>query len=81
MASVESVELSERFTSSVLSVTSSNSPRNEQTLPPVDRGTGAWSFVSVLSFLPPSPLLIAPQLAAAFLVEALVWGMPMTFGG
>ncbi|KAJ7125762.1 major facilitator superfamily domain-containing protein [Mycena crocata] len=36
---------------------------NESTLPPVDSGFGAWSF-----------------LAAAFVVEAMVWGFPDAYG-
>ncbi|KAF5367010.1 hypothetical protein D9758_003844 [Tetrapyrgos nigripes] len=41
-----------------------NIPRlNESSLPPMDRGFGAWSY-----------------LVAAFLVEAIVWGFPLSFG-
>ncbi|KAF5340127.1 hypothetical protein D9758_013148 [Tetrapyrgos nigripes] len=41
-----------------------NIPRlNESSLPPMDRGFGAWSY-----------------LVAAFLVETIVWGFPLTFG-
>ncbi|KAJ7153057.1 major facilitator superfamily domain-containing protein [Mycena crocata] len=36
---------------------------NESTLPPMDTGVGAWSF-----------------LAAAFVVEAIVWGFPSVYG-
>ncbi|KAJ7069458.1 MFS general substrate transporter [Mycena amicta] len=36
---------------------------NESSLPPTDRGLGAWSF-----------------LAAAFFVEAIVWGFPNAYG-
>ncbi|KAJ6585406.1 major facilitator superfamily domain-containing protein [Mycena capillaripes] len=50
------------------SVSTSNSrdilrSMNASTLPPTDRGSGAWSF-----------------LAAAFLVEAIVWGFPNAYG-
>lgn len=47
--------------------------RNESALPPVDEGFGAWSFVC-------SARLNTPQLAAAFVIEAIVWGLPTSFG-
>jgi hypothetical protein len=54
MASVESIELTERFTSAhAASAERSDSPRNEQSLAPVDRGFGAWSFVSFYSVIRP----------------------------
>jgi hypothetical protein len=48
MASTESMELSEGSPHTrTMSMVGTDLPRNEQTLPPVDRGSGAWSFVSV----------------------------------
>ncbi|KAK7047441.1 hypothetical protein VNI00_006672 [Paramarasmius palmivorus] len=44
---------------------------NESSLPPVDEGFQAWTF---------NTLLISEQLSAAFLVEAIVWGFPNSFG-
>jgi hypothetical protein len=47
-------------------------------LPPVDRGFGAWSFVRSSFNL--FQVVYLYQLAAAFTVEAIVWGFPTAYG-
>ncbi|KAF8823894.1 hypothetical protein HHX47_DHR9000253 [Lentinula edodes] len=59
--SVNAVLPSDDGFSSIDSIPSIN--RNQSSLPPVDKGFGAWSF-----------------LTAAFVVEAIVWGFPTSFG-
>jgi hypothetical protein len=80
-ARVESIELSERFPSAPApSVERSDLPRNEHILAPVDRGFAAWSFVRIHVVVLPLNT-DSTQLAAAFITETIVWGVPTTFGG
>jgi hypothetical protein len=55
---------------------------NEVALPPADGGFGAWSFVRKRSNygLDMRHLTLCTKLAAAFAVEAIVWGFPDAFG-
>ncbi|KAF7316238.1 hypothetical protein MIND_00142400 [Mycena indigotica] len=66
MSRVGEIELATRVPSppaSSASEPSQTSSSSESSLPPTDRGRGAWSF-----------------LAAAFFVEAIVWGFPNAYG-
>ena len=49
-------------------------------LPPVDRGFGAWSFVSSGASDWWMAHANVVQLAAAFVVETVVWGFPTAYG-
>lgn len=54
--------------------------QREVELAPVDRGFGAWSYVRSSSFISVMSRLTGGQLAAAFMVESLVWGFPNGYG-
>lgn len=52
----------------------------EQSLPPVDGGRAAWLFVSKYKVVWARSDKPSKKLASAFLVEAIVWGIPYSFG-
>lgn len=58
------------------------SQRNISSLAPTDTGFKAWSFVSYLDTRLPlvCPVIRFIKLAGAFLVEAVVWAFPTSFG-
>lgn len=60
---------------------SSEVPRYEVSLAPVDGGFQAWTLVSIFfAFHHFACSLMYSQLAVAFLIEVLVWGFPNSFG-